>query len=331
MNWHWNGYGFKAMGTRVYIWFYSPHPNSSEILQDIQSTFNSVERRLSRFLPHSELSLLNRSATPEFRASPTLFSVMETAKWATTVTGGMFDPTILDALERAGYDRSFETIAGEHTPVVQPLPHTRRWQSAPIDLDAATRTIIKPHGVKIDLGGIGKGWTVDRAADRLAGNAPFLVNAGGDLYAYGAPPNRSAWAVDIPHPRRAGQTVARLQIANRAVATSSIARRQWRRGNIRLHHLIDPRTGRPADTDVVSATVVARRTVIAEVLAKTAVILGARDGLSFLEAIPDVAGLLITADDRILTTPPMEQYIGAPNDSPQRISKDEKREDLRYF
>ncbi len=308
-NWHWNGYGFKAMGTRVYIWLYSNTPNSSEILQDIQSTFDSMERRLSRFLPHSELSLLNCTTAHEFRASPTLFSVMEAAKWAASATGGIFDPTILGALETAGYNRSFETIAAEQPAVPAPTPNYQPGGFAGVTLNPATRHIGKPPGLKIDLGGIGKGWTVDRTADRLAGNAPFLVNAGGDLYAYGTPPEHSAWRVDIPHPTHSKQIIARLNIADRAVATSSITRRRWLRGNVPMHHLIDPRTGRPANTDLQSVTVVARRTVVAEVFAKTALILGARDGFSFLESLLDVAGLLVTADNRILATPQMAAYL----------------------
>lgn len=306
-NWHWNGYGFKAMGTRVYIWLYSPTPNSSEILMDIQSTFDSMERRLSRFLPHSEISLFNHATTTEFHASPTLFSIMEAAKWAAAATGGLFDPTILDALETAGYNRSFETIDTRQTATAA-LPPPRPGRFAQVMLNPATRHIIKPHDVRIDLGGIGKGWTVDRAADRLAGNAPFLVNAGGDLYAYGAPPKHSAWTVDIPHPNNSGQTIASLKITDRAVATSSITRRCWWRGNTRMHHLIDPHTGQPAKTDVQSVTVVAQRTAIAEVFAKTALILGKRDGLAFLESMPDTAGLLVTADNHILMTSNMTQY-----------------------
>ncbi len=307
-NWHWNGYGFKAMNTRVYIWLYSSTKYSSDILLDIQSTFDSMERRLSRFIPHSELSILNHSPELEFQASPTLFSVMQVAQWAATATGGLFDPTILVDLEAAGYNCSFETMAAEQpaASVSGNLPHPGRF--ARVTLHPATRSIVKPRDVKIDLGGIGKGWTVDRAADRLVGPGPFLVNAGGDLYAYGAPPNEQAWTVEIPHPENTADTIATLKIADCAVATSSITRRRWRRGNTHMHHLIDPRSGSPADTDLLSVTVVARRTAIAEVFAKAALILGARDGFSFLEATPDVAGLLVTNDNRVLATSQMAEY-----------------------
>ncbi len=304
--WHWNGYGFKAMNTRVYTWLYSNTEHSSEILIDTQALFNSMERRLSRFNPHSELSQLNNVAG-SFTASPTLFDALWTALWAARATGGLFDPTLLVNLEAAGYNRSFEAIdtasLHDYSP---PAPCPGRFTA--INLNHATNTITKPGHIRIDLGGIGKGWTVDRAADRLVGLGSFLVNAGGDLYAYGTPPGAPGWEIEIPHPQNNNQLLTKLYVANRAVATSSITRRRWQRGNIRLHHLIDPRTGAPAQTDLLSVTVITDRTALAEVFAKVALIIGAEHGLAYLESIPNVEGLLVSRDNQLLQTSGAWQY-----------------------
>lgn len=314
-NWNWNGYGFKAMNTRVYTWIYSNIPNSAAVLLDIQASFDSTEKRLSRFLAESELSQLNRNTDFEFQASPTLFSVMQTAIWAATATGGLFDPTILKNLEKVGYNRSFENVAraarsarnqAHSESVASVAPNMGQFEQ--IQLRRSSNTIYKSPDIKIDLGGIGKGWTVDRAADRLVGAGPFLVNAGGDLYAYGAPPDASTWMIDIPHPEDSNRLITTLHVRDCAVATSSITRRRWSQGGKVQHHLIDPRTGYPAETDLLSVTVIAQRAAIAEVFAKAALILGSRDGVPYLEAVPNIEALFITKDNRVLGTSNVSQY-----------------------
>lgn len=305
-DWHWSGYGFKAMNTEVYAWLYTDAGNSSQILQEVQGLFASLERRLSRFDPGSELSRLNRTAGV-FKASPTLFEAVKTAVWAAEASGGLFDPTILPALAAAGYDASFETVAPAG-PLPASPPRPRPGHFRHLVLNPGGYTIDKPAGLTLDLGGIGKGWTVDRAADRLLGLGPFLVNAGGDLYAYGAPPGEPGWQVTIPHPLDEGRDLATLRVENRAVATSSVTRRRWRRGGRMMHHLIDPRTARPADTDLLAVTVIGERVALAEVLAKVALLLGAAPGLAYLEATPNVEGLLVAAAGQTLATSGWNRY-----------------------
>ena len=108
LDWRWNNHAFRAMNTNVYTQLYSQTTN--EVLIDVQRLFNSFEKTLSRFDPHSELSRLNAGEQPSFKASPTLLDAVEVALWAAKMTNGLYDPTVLNDLERAGYDRSFEKI-----------------------------------------------------------------------------------------------------------------------------------------------------------------------------------------------------------------------------
>lgn len=310
-SWHWSKHYFRAMNTDIYIWLYSAAENSNEILQDVNSLFASMDRRLSRFNPRSELSQLN-NASGSFVASPTLFDAVEVAIWAAEITGGLFDPTILPDLEQAGYARSFETVARTGPLLSFPL-QARPGRFRDIILNRARSTIHKSADIKVDLGGIGKGWTADRAADRLLGLGPFLVNAGGDLYAYGVPPGEAGWRIVLPHPLDDDLHLATLRVANRAVATSSITRRQWQRGRRRLHHLIDPRTAQPAETDLLSVTVIGERVATAEVFSKVALIIGSRHGLNYLETIPNVEGLLVTANGGVLQTSGLNHYFDRDN------------------
>jgi thiamine biosynthesis lipoprotein len=149
---------------------------------------------------------------------------------------------------------------------------------------------------------MGKGWTVDRAADRLQGLGPFLVNAGGDIFAYHSPAGQRGWQIDLVHPLKPDLSIARLHLHHRALATSTTAKRRWQQAGQLKHHLIDPRTGQPAQTDALSVSVIADRTVMAEIYAKVALILGAELGLAYLQSLPGVEGLIYTIDSKIAYT-----------------------------
>jgi thiamine biosynthesis lipoprotein len=304
------------MNTKIQTWLYSQ--TDSEVLVDVQRLFNSFEKRLSRFDPHSELVRLNTNEQERFQASPTLLDAVEVALWAAEITGGLYDPTILNDLEKAGYDRSFERMENvtplQHTSPIsvskkngQPIWRSFNFQS--VQLNRANREIYKPVGVRLDLGGMGKGWSVDRVADRLQGLGPFLVNAGGDIFGYQTPPGQKGWEIDIIHPLKPEQFIARLNLHHRAVATSTIAKRRWQRNGQTMHHLIDPRTGQPAQTDALSVSVITDRTVMAEIYAKVVLILGVEQGLAYLQSLPGVEGLIYTAESEIVYTAGLEEIL----------------------
>jgi thiamine biosynthesis lipoprotein len=191
-------------------------------------------------------------------------------KWR--ATEGWFDPTILPSLMAAGYDRSFdEGLEGPEPAETTAAPGCE-------GIVVAAGTVLVPAGVALDLGGIGKGRAADLVIDELAdaGVQGACVNLGGDLRAVGqAPDGASGWGIAIDDPLDPTRSLVTIGLAQGALATSSIAKRRWaRRDGTVAHHLIDPRTGRPSSSDVVSATVIADTAVDAEVLAKVAVMRG---------------------------------------------------------
>jgi thiamine biosynthesis lipoprotein len=295
------------MNTAMTVWLHTWAANSQAIIADVESLFHSMDRRLSRFQATSELSQLNAHRGP-FTASPVLFDVLKLALWAAEQTNGLFDPCILPALRNAGYARSFEQVSATG-PALNVAAQPLRGLYQQISLQRTGYHIHKPAEVQLDLGGIAKGYTVDRAADRLRGLGPFFVNAGGDLYAYGSPPNSSGWQVNITHPQNEAHTLKTLRLNQHAVATSSITRRRWQRGQTSYHHLIDPRTGQPAHTDLAAVTVIAQRVALAEVFAKVALILGAEAGLAYLERLPQVEALLVKQDDTQLQTTAFAEFL----------------------
>lgn len=300
-------HAFRAMGNDVSILTGADpaRAEAAERLAAVEALFRTNERCLSRFDPESELSQLNRAAGRPFTASRTLYAAIAASLQAATELDGLFDPTLLDALEIAGYDRTFEALPAEREAVaVMPVVAPGRWRG--VQLDPATRTVRLPASVRLDLGGIGKGWTVDQAVALLGPLGPCLVDAGGDLRVHGRPPGQTRWWIGVEDPHDASRDVGTLCLADRAVATSGIGRRAWRRGGVWQHHLIDPRTGRPAATDVAAATVVAPTTVRAEVAAKVVCLLGAEAGLAWLEHQPDLAGALVRLDGGMLSSSGLE-------------------------
>ena len=292
---------FRAMGTEVSLWLW--HANEStaqQALCQIEQFFTQTEARLSRFKANSELSHLNRSAGKPFAASPLLFELVETALTWRKRTGGIFDPTVLQALLAHGYDRSFEEIVNqtEWNVSSERITSVARPQ---VKLNRAQQTITLPQDVGLNLGGIAKGWTVQQAGQKLGQFGPALVDAGGDIACIGLPPTGSAWLVGIDDPLQPNTDLATLTLNNETVATSSQVRRRWQHQGQMVHHLIDPRTGAPAVTDLLSVTVIGPRLPETEIQAKVALILGVEKGLAYLATQSNVVALLVAADGRQFT------------------------------
>lgn len=184
--------------------------------------------------------------------------------------------------------------------VVNPLP---RWEVNP-----TTRSVCVERGARLDLGGVAKGWAAEQTARYLGELGAALVDAGGDMVMT-APPAEGAWHIGIENPFAPDDDdVPTLQIARGAVATSGRDFRKWTRDGKPAHHLIDPRSGLPAVTDVLTATVIAPTIFQAEVAAKVALLLGSVNGLAWLEARA-LAARLIFEDGKILTSARMEEFL----------------------
>jgi FAD:protein FMN transferase len=250
---------FHAMGTEIELLLEADRPGRA--FAAVEAEFERLEQACSRFRPDSELSQLNRAGRLD--AGPDLVRVVRAALEARERTGGLFDPTVSNALVEAGYDRSFDLLAQDGAAAgtsPRPCGGAVAVREGRIELGP---------GVALDLGGIAKGDAVDRAADLLGGSGPCLVNAGGDLAVRGVPAAGS-WPVAVEVP--AGELV--VGVSSGALATSGRDRRRWRRGGEERHHLIDPRTGASAAGDVLRATVAGPTAVAAEADAK-ALFLGA--------------------------------------------------------
>ena len=262
-------------------------------LQNVPLWFEDWEQILSRFRSDSELCRLNINDGHMVPVSQTLWDVYQASLEADRITGGLVNPLIYDALLHAGYDRTFDNILNNGPYFVLDNDPAMPISLAEITTDAVTRSIFLPRGTHLDFGGVAKGWAAHQAMERLKMSGPALVNAGGDIAVSGLQADGERWSIDIADPFWPGEYNGMLYVGKGGVATSGKDYRRWTRGGLPQHHIIDPRTGLPAETDVLTATVIASTVMEAEAIAKMVVILGSRAGLDRLNSDPSLSGLLI--------------------------------------
>ena len=273
---------FRAMGTDVELLVEAD--DAADALAAAEAEFHRLEALLTRFRPESELSRLN--AAGSLRAGPDLLRVVKLALAARGRTGGRFDIAVHDALHAAGYDRSFELL---------PLEDERPAGSAPCSrghVEIVDGVISLHGGARIDLGGCGKGYACERAAEILATAGPCLVNAGGDVAT-----RDGVWTVAVETPD--GPLTLELS-GSCALATSGRDSRRWRRAGRELHHIIDPATGEPSSSDLLRVTVVARDAADAEVTAKALFLAGSEAARREADELA-IPAVLVTAAGRTIT------------------------------
>jgi thiamine biosynthesis lipoprotein len=294
-------YRFRAMGSDAHLIVVG---GSARLLDRAIGRVEELEQRWSRFLPDSEVSQLNRWAGLPVAVSADTVTLVEHAIVAWRLSGGAFDPTVLGAVLRAGYDRSFDQFGdrpqGGHSVLG-------------LGADAIAvrgETVTLPDGTGFDPGGIGKGLAADLVcAEAMAAGADGIcVNLGGDVRLAGAGPDGGAWTVaveqvGVDHP------IVRLGLSGGAVATSTTLRRRWQVDGQTRHHLIDPQTGLPSDTDLTSATVVAGQAWVAEVLAKAVLLAGSTHPFDIMGATGAEA-LAIGQDGRVQATAGLAAFLG---------------------
>jgi len=289
---------FRAMGCNMLAAIDADTPAAQAALAPVPAQFEVWEQALSRFRKDSELSALNARSGAPVPVSDTLWQVLSAALEAARWTDGLATPTVLKALEAAGYDRSFADLVAAPTSSPRPPVQVEDWRH--VHLDPASRTVMLPPGVQLDLGGIAKGWAAEIVASGLAPAGPALVDAGGDIVVTGPQAAGEPWPIGVepPYGDQRDLDLPLLTLTGGAVATSGRDYRTFAHGGGVQHHLIDPRTGRPADTDVLTATIIAPTALQAEAAAKVVLILGSSAGLAWIEAHPPLAALLIVERPR---------------------------------
>ena len=294
---------FRAMGSDAHVVVVGG-ADADDLVDVAVARIERLESRWSRFRDGSEVSELNRRAGTTVQVSPETVELVRRAVEGWWLSGGAFDPTVLGAVVRAGYDRSFETLGHGRGPTPSPLV------TGAAGIVVGTDTVALPAGVGFDPGGIGTGLAADLVVAELlaAGADGACVNLGGDVAVAGTGPDGDGWTVAVEHELRP-EPLAHLGLSSGAVTTSTTLRRRWRRGGELRHHLVDPRTGEPSDSDLDHVTVVAGQAWVAEILGKAVLLRGSTDCFDILGGT-GAEGLAVTTSGQVRSTPGLAAYLG---------------------
>ena len=291
------------MGTRIVVELWSEQPDAGERAIDaVMAEMRHIDSSMSTYKPDSEVSRVNaRAARGPVKISAELFGLLETALEYSRITDGAFDITYASV----GFMYDFRA---RHHPddkeIAAALPAVNYHH---LLLDRVTRSVrFTQPGVRIDLGGIAKGYAVDRGIDILQrlGVRHALVSAGGDSRIIGDRFGKP-WIVGIRHPDRKDEVIARLPLVDTAISTSGDYERYFDEHGVRYHHIIDPRTGHSASA-VRSATILAPTATRTDGLSKTAFVLGAEAALKIYARLADVEAILVRPDGKVLYSQGLE-------------------------
>ncbi len=241
----------------------------------VERVVSAFDRACSRFREDSELTAVNNGRGMPVSASPLLLEALDAALRAASLTGGAVDPTVGRALIALGYDRDFADLPADGSNPMPRLGAVPGWRT--IEVDSAASTVRVPRGVALDLGSTAKALAADHAADAAAAAAGcgVLVSLSGDL-AIAGPPSESGWRVRVTDDHRSDVTAPGqwITLGTGGLATSSTTTRRWRAGGGVVHHLVDPSTGRPVQSDWRTVSVAAATCLDANIASTASIILG---------------------------------------------------------
>jgi len=286
------------MGTVLSIEVAAPSTESAvALMPKLWAESERLDNIFSRYIPGSEINLINREAGHEpVPVSTDMMTVFTRAGEISRLTGGAFDITVGPLMELWGF---FPKIKGKVPPEAEVKKALLRigWRSVELNPSRQTIRFLLPE-MEIDLSAAAKGYVVDRIIALLVeeGIESALVNAGGDIYCLGYAPGGRPWKIGMEHPRNEEDLLTVLELRDRAVATSGDYRNYFIRNRRRYSHIIDPFTGGPVRNGVVGASVLADDCLTADALATAIFVMGAKKGMELIESIEGVEGIIVTEE-----------------------------------
>ena len=314
------------MGTRIYVELWDTGPaHGNAAIDAVMAEMHRIDDLMSHYKPESQLSQINaRAAREPVQVDPELFDLIKLSTHYSEITEGAFDITYASVGYLYDYRRH---IRPTEAAIKAALPAVN-WRNMLLDQQHHTVRFEHP-GMRIDLGGIGKGYAVDRgiAILKARGIQHAVVTAGGDTRIIGDHLGRP-WLVAIRHPDDKDKVVTRIPLSDAAMSTSGDYERYFDEKGVRYHHIIDPRTGHSADK-VRSATIIGPTATQTDGMSKTAFVLGPEKALEIINRMPEYDAVFVCPDGRVLYSnglrPPAPRPAGASkSDVPKSTAKARK-------
>ncbi len=294
-------------------------PAAKRAFDDVFAEFARLEKLMSTWIADSDVSRINREAgVRPVPASADVRDVLKIARQISEWTSGKFDVTFGALSGLWKFDHDQDNVIPDMREVRARLTLID-YRAIQID-DTAGTVFLARKGMSIHLGGIGKGYAIDRGAAilRLRGVRDFMIQSGGDIYVSGTKSNRP-WRLGIQDPRgAANQRFAELDLTNGTFSTSGDYERTFLKNGRRYHHILDPATGEPA-RGTRSVTIVSNRAVLADGLSTGVFILGPHDGMALIERLPDVEGVIVSDKNEVLISSGLRDtltIVAPPTDAP---------------
>ena len=282
------------MDTLVRVAVYDRSLPKSAVHEAIDRAFGimgRIEAKTSSHIDSSDVVLINRKAGREsFDASPETIKIINQSGVASELTFGAFDITVGAVKSLWEFNTDQPRIPSES----EIRRHLDLVDYRKIQINEEN-VLLPETGIRLDLGGVAKGYIIDRGVDVLkqAGIRAGIVDAGGDLRIFGDHPYREAWKIAVRHPRSTeGEFFGVIQIGEASIATSGDYERYFIREGIRYHHILNPKTGYPAD-ECISVTITAQSAMMADAFATAVFVLGPEEGMALVERIDGVEGMIV--------------------------------------
>lgn len=292
---------FLCMGTNIFQRIYGD--NAKEVAKIAEFELKNFEGLMNFFVDSSEVSKLNQAAGfNEVLLSKDTYKVIKKAKEYSELCGGSFDITIAPLVTLWSIFSKNQRVPSKLE--IEGVLHLVNYKDIILNDEIKSAKLPKP-GQRIDLGGIAKGYAADKIIKiyKKNGVKSAFINLGGNVLTLGNKPDGSPWSIGIQNPfAKRGEFIGAIKASNETIVTSGDYVRYFEADNARYHHILDPRTGYPSTSGIISATIIGKNSMQADALSTAIFILGLEKGLELINKINSLEAIFITSDKRVYVT-----------------------------
>lgn len=312
--------GYK-LGTVIRIKIY--HPQAEKLAQDSFTLIDEIENKMSSHVDNSEINKINRFAGQKaVKVSSDTYYIIKRALDYAQLSAGAFDPTIGPLVQLWGIGTKEEQVPHKEkiTKKLAVVDYKR------VKLMKENKVLLPKAGMRLDVGGIAKGYAADRVIAYLKekGVKSAYVDIGGNVSVLGTKENNDQWTIGIQDPKKErGELLAALEVKNKTIVSSGNYERYFIEQGTRYHHILNPKTGYPARKEVIGTTIVAKNSLKADALSTTVYVLGLKRGLSLVKDLEGVEAVVVTEDNKVYITSGLEDKVQISNRSDYQIIREE--------